>query len=116
MRKTAAFLLAMIFSMHVAATPAAPSWLVGLWQFGENAVWVRVNPDGSALQCRIAPQGTVYKSTGSFVSPASIRWEKMWETDTVSPDGSQLIFHGKGGANSFHRTGLEMSPACVAKR
>lgn len=116
MRNTMIFLLGMVVSMQAAATSAPPSWLVGQWQFGEHAVWIRVDPKGAALQCRIAPQGTVYKSAGIFVPPASIHWEKMWGTDVVSQDVAQLIVHSKGGDNSFHRSGLEMSPACVVNR
>ncbi|HJX20045.1 MAG TPA: HdeA/HdeB family chaperone, partial [Steroidobacteraceae bacterium] len=29
--------------------------VVGLWTYGEKQVWIAVRPDGSATQCRIAP-------------------------------------------------------------
>jgi hypothetical protein len=38
--------------------------VVGVWTFGEKQVWIVVRPDGSATQCRIAPDGSVYFSRG----------------------------------------------------
>jgi hypothetical protein len=43
--------------------------VVGVWTFGEKQVWIVVRPDGSATQCRIAPDGSVSFSKGAFRAP-----------------------------------------------
>ena len=51
--------------------------VVGVWTFGEKQVWIVVRPDGSATQCRIAPDGSVYFSKGAFRAPNILAWEKI---------------------------------------
>ena len=54
--------------------------VVGVWTFGEKQVWIVVRPDGSATQCRIAPDGSVYFSKGAFRAPNILAWETIWAT------------------------------------
>jgi hypothetical protein len=97
------------------AAVSPPSSLVGLWQFGEHTVWVKIDRDGTALQCRVAPDGTVYASEGRYASPRSIHWQKLWDTDEITSDDDQMTLHGKHGNFSYHRTSEAMSPACFRK-
>ena len=57
--------------------------VVGVWTFGEKQVWIVVRPDGSATQCRVAPDGSVYFSKGAFRAPNILAWEKIWGDDQV---------------------------------
>ena len=57
--------------------------VVGLWTYGDKQVWIAVRPDGSATQCRIAPDGSVYFSKGAFRAPNILAWEKIWGDDQV---------------------------------
>jgi len=112
MRVVAMVLLFLVPGLVCAIGPSPPSSLVGLWQFGEHAVWVKINPDGTALQCRVAPDGMVYESEGLYALPHSVHWQKIWETDEITSDDSQITFHGKWGNFAFHRTTGAMSPSC----
>ena len=64
---TATFILFSTF-----ACARAPSLLTstsGLWQFAENNVWIQIDENGAAYQCRIGREGTVFSASGIFVSP-----------------------------------------------
>lgn len=109
-----AFCFCLVLSGLVgAAEPAPPSWMVGLWQFGGHTVWIKIDPDGGALQCRIAPGGTVYKSEGRYGEPGSIRWQSMWGTDKVARQEDQMSLSGKWGSFAYHRANGVMSPRCL---
>lgn len=95
-----------------AADPATPNWMVGSWQFGDRWVWIKIDPDGTALQCRIAPGGTIYKSAGRYIAPQSIHWEAIWETDKVTRQEDQISLSGKWGAFAYHHADVGMSPKC----
>lgn len=112
MRFAALVALFVISRLVYAAAPTPPSSLVGLWQFGEHTVWIKINPDGTALQCRVAPGGTVYESEGRYALPQAIHWQKIWETDEITSDDGQITLHGKWGNFSYHRTTEAMSPTC----
>lgn len=112
MRLASACLLLALSGLLRAAEPATPIWMVGSWQFGDRWVWIKIDPDGTAFQCRIAPGGTVYKSEGRFSAPQSIRWEKIWETDKVTRQDDQISLSGKWGSFAYHHANGDMSPRC----
>jgi len=107
----ATLLLSSLGSAH--ASPALAT-VSGLWQFGEHTVWVQIGQDGSAFQCRIAPGGTVYASTGVVVAPSSIQWRKTWGVDQVSLHGGTMVLKGPYGAFEYHRASQPMASACSA--
>jgi hypothetical protein len=112
--RIALFLILAALSGMIQAKSSLPlSSVAGLWQFGDHAVWIRVNPDGSALQCRIAPGGTVYTSRGIFVSPDAIRWQTIWGVDQISLENDAMTLHGKWGDFVYHRAEISMSYACT---
>jgi acid stress chaperone HdeB len=75
--------------------------LVGTWTFEDKQVWIVVRPDGSAMQCRIGPDGAVYYSKGSFRAPDTLAWEKIWGDDKVAHDKDAITLTGKFGSFSF---------------
>jgi len=95
--------------------PSVPASIAGLWQFGEHTVWIRIDPNGTTYQCRIAPGGTVYTSEGTFAPPSSIRWRQIWGTDQASnPQAGALILKGPYGSFEYHATSQPMYGACAA--
>lgn len=110
----ALLLLFAAFSDMALANSSIPmASIAGLWKFGMNSVWIQINSDGSALQCRIAPGGTVYTSRGAFVSPGTVRWKAIWGVDNVSLASDQMTLHGKWGDFTYHRSEQPMSPICT---
>jgi hypothetical protein len=114
MRFVAVVVLFVVSQLVSATTPVPPSSLVGLWQFGGHTVWVKVNADGTALQCRVAPGGTIYQSEGRYVLPQSIHWQEIWETDEITSADGQITLHGKWGSFTYHRTTEAMNAACFS--
>jgi acid stress chaperone HdeB len=82
-------------------SPDALKSLVGVWTFEDKQVWVVIRPDGSAMQCRIGPDGAVFFSTGTFRAPDVLAWEKIWGDDKVSHDKDAITLTGKFGSFSF---------------
>jgi acid stress chaperone HdeB len=75
--------------------------LVGVWTFEDKQVWIVVRLDGSAMQCRIGPDGAVYFSKGIFRAPDILAWEKNWGDDKVVHDKDAITLTGKFGSFSF---------------
>jgi acid stress chaperone HdeB len=75
--------------------------IVGLWTYPGKEVWIRVRQDGSATQCRIGPDGTLYFSTGAFRAPNVLAWEKNWGEDKVVREKDTITLTGKFGAFSY---------------
>jgi hypothetical protein len=89
--------------------------VVGLWTFPDKQVWIQVRPDGSALQCRIDPNGTVYLSKGTFRAPDVLAWEKNWGDDKVVPGKDAITLTGKFGAFTYKaEPGGQPSERCTA--
>ena len=92
-----------------------PTSLVGLWTFPDKQVWIVVRPDGSATQCRIDPNGTVYFSKGAFHAPDTLAWEKIWGDDKVASANDAITLTGKYGSFSYKaETNDKPSERCVA--
>jgi len=111
-------LLTLVFLYFLCASyvqaSSAPASLTGLWQFGQYTVWVQINPDGSAYQCRIAPGGTVYAATGTFTSPGSIHWHQIWGVNQVSLRAGALVVKDHGGSYEYQATSQPMAAACFS--
>jgi hypothetical protein len=89
--------------------------LVGLWKFPDRQVWIQVRQDGSALQCRIDPNGTVYLSKGSFRAPDVLAWEKNWGDDKVVRVKDAISLSGKFGTFTYQaEAGGQPSERCTA--
>jgi len=98
----------------MAATPSDLDQAVGLWQFPDRGVWVQVDPDGSAFQCRSAPSGRLFSSKGKFVPPHAIEWHDIWGTDQVSFEDGALTLTGKWGVYSYHKAQDPLYERCLA--
>jgi hypothetical protein len=114
MRKLLAAVLLYILCASYVQASLAPASLVGLWRFGQYKVWVQINPDGSAYQCRIAPSGTVYAATGTFTSPGSLHGHQIWGVDQVSLHAGTLVVKDLGGSYEYQATTQPMGAACSA--
>jgi hypothetical protein len=108
------FLMAMSLSLcgHAAASTVLEG-AVGLWQFPDRGVWVQVSADGSAFQCRYAPSGRLFISKGKFVSPHSIKWQEIWDTDEVSLANGFLTLSGKWGKFSYGKAKDPLYEKCL---
>jgi hypothetical protein len=87
--------------------------LQGLWQFPGRGVWIRINADGSAFQCRVAPNNELIVASGRFTKPGSIVWDKEWGRDGVSVVADGIRLDGKFGSFTFVRAAAPMSNACL---
>ena len=87
---------------------------LGLWQYPERRVWIQINSDGSAFQCRIAQGGMVIASRGTLVQGSTIVWEELWDPDQLSTDSRTLTIDGTFGTFDFERAAVPMDEACLS--
>lgn len=88
------------------------SALLGLWQFPERSVWIEINADRSAFQCRIAGNDVVISSWGTVVGDATIEWNETWGTDAVQATSSTLTIDGEFGVFELQKPARPMLRAC----
>ena len=105
-------------SALLAACSAQPSTTLvdeisGLWQFPGRGVWIQINSDGSAFQCRVAQGGNLITSKGRFSGPSSIVWEQAWGTDLVHAVAGGIRLRGQYGEFTFNEATDPMSEDCV---
>ncbi len=113
MRVALVCLLVAFSGLLHAAPSATPSWMVGVWQYENRLVWIKVDADGSAYQCRIAPAGTIFTAKGRFVAPRSIRWKTLWGTDEITRQDDQIAVGQKWQTTTaYHRANGDMSASC----
>jgi len=88
---------------------------VGTWTFQDKQVWVVVKSDGSAIQCRVGPDGTVYFSKGAFRAPSTLAWDKIWGNDEATREKDTITLTGKFGSFSYRLdNGGQLSDKCPA--
>src|SRR5262245_60088699 len=75
--------------------------LLGLWQYPERSVWIEINSDMSAFQCRIARNDAVISSWGKVVGNATINWNENWGPDKVQTTPNTLTIDGAFGVFEF---------------
>jgi hypothetical protein len=95
------------------ATSSPLDSVVGLWQFPDRWVWIKILPDGRAFQCRIDPVGEVFRSEGIVTSDGKINWRENWGTEIVTRIGEGITLTGKRRIR-YIRSKTEMKPACNA--
>ena len=86
----------------------------GLWQFPNRGVWVQIDNDGSAFQCRVAQDDNLIVSKGRFAEPDSIVWEQEWGTDLVHVVAEGIVLDGKYGKFTFAKAADPMTSSCAA--
>jgi hypothetical protein len=86
--------------------------IVGTWRFPDRDVWVVVNPDGSARQCRIAPDRTVIFSKGTFRAPDVLAWDQIWGEDKVAHDKDAITLTGKFGSFTYKSDSGPLAATC----
>jgi hypothetical protein len=99
--------------MGFTQTPSILPSIVGLWQFAENSVWIKIDEDGTAYQCRIGREGTVFSASGTFVAPSSIKWQNIWETDNITLRSGTMVLTGRFGEFEHHRSSRKMGAGCL---
>ncbi len=86
--------------------------VVGTWQFPERQVWIQLNSDGQAFQCRIDMNGSVISSRGELHRDNTIRWQRVWEPDRIRRDGDTIYLKGTYGDFGFDKTNSKMIYEC----
>jgi hypothetical protein len=98
-----------------AKAPVIPKEAVGLWQFPDRTVWVRIAANGETFQCRVAPKGTIYRSEGKFVTSDTIQWRReTWGIDRVSLRDGGMTLSGKWEF-TYQRSVDPMDGRCLGK-
>lgn len=85
---------------------------VGLWRLETYAVWIEIFEDGRAFQCRIDPNGTVFKAEGAF-RDGEIVWQQHWGTETVTRTGDGITVGKNGLGNAFTISRTRMDDGCA---
>lgn len=77
--------------------------IVGVWQFPDRQVWIQVEEDGTARQCRLwAANEPPIVAQGKFQPPDHFEWETVWKTDKIEfQAGSLTIVDEKGTSSTF---------------
>jgi hypothetical protein len=86
--------------------------IVGLWQFPDKAIWIKLGNDGSAFQCRMGG-GEVFASKGHFEKPYSIAWDKYWGTQPLDYSEEALTVVSRGHEAQLKRVQGPMAPECM---
>jgi len=92
--------------------PLQDGGYVGMWKYHDRWVWIKITPQGQVFQCRIAPDGTVYKSEGRLVEGDQIVWEEIWGVDIIAREADSITLDGEYGKFEYELTDEEMDPAC----
>jgi hypothetical protein len=97
-------------------TPMPPEdgSFVGLWQFPDRTVWIKITEEGQAFQCRIDKDGTVYRSAGTIIGGDQIYWQENWGIDSITREANRIALDGKYGKFEYEFTDIPMDPACEA--
>lgn len=72
--------------------------LVGLWQYPDRGVWIRIWPDALVFQCRTPAEGEPVASEGSLRGRV-IFWDAVWPVQSASIEDGQLVI--QDGAKNF---------------
>ncbi len=86
--------------------------IVGTWRFPDRDVCVVVNADGTAKQCRIAPDRSVIFSKGKVRAPDTLTWDQIWGDDQVSHDKDAITLTGKFGSFTSKSDSGPLAASC----
>jgi hypothetical protein len=89
--------------------------IAGLWKYPNRGVWIQINKDGTAFQCRTG-RDRLFVSRGKFQSPDSIAWESFWGTERIEFSPGSLTVHHKAGPSGWVPARGPMSPECRKRR
>jgi hypothetical protein len=90
--------------------------LVGLWQFPDVAVWIRVKPDGTFLQCRSTHGMFVALGTAELTANREINWDVAeWGTETVSSSDGKLRLSRPDKVDIYTTPTRQPGPECQSK-
>ena len=85
---------------------------VGLWQYPDRWVWIKITSQGQAFQCRIDKDRTLFRSEGILVEGDQIIWQENWGVDSITRKANHIILDGKYGIFEYELTDIEMDAAC----
>jgi HdeA/HdeB family len=88
--------------------------IVGTWRFPDRDAWVVVNADGTAKQCRIAPDRSVIFSKGKFQAPDVLAWDQIWGEDKVAHNKDAITLTGKFGSFAYKSDSGPLAANCPA--
>ncbi len=87
----------------------------GYWQYPNRAVWVYIDGNNEAFQCRIDKDDTIYKSYGTLIEEKEISWEEIWGKDTLKVKNGKLSLKGKYGEFSLVRVSQISDSRCFSE-
>ena len=92
--------------------PLKDSPYVGLWQYPDRWVWIKITRQGQSFQCRIDKDRTLFRSEGILVEGDQIIWQENWGVDSITREANHIILDGKYGIFEYELTDTEMDLAC----
>jgi hypothetical protein len=112
-------------SISIGSSPQVPSSqstlvppedgsFIGLWKYPDRFVWIKITEEGRAFQCRIAKDGTVFRSEGTLLEGDKILWQDIWGVDSITREANHIALDGKYGKFEYEFSDIEMDPACEA--
>lgn len=100
----------------------------GIWQYSENAVYVKILESGESFQCRIASDKSVITANGKLVENAAINWEPLsivgvdggtidskgfsWGTDNITIENGKLTLIGPYGEMEYSKCCSSLPKEC----
>jgi len=94
MRYVVALLAILLASCASLSRPSSISEISGLWQYPGMQVWVLIESDGSAFQCRVDQDDTLLISKGRYDGAGSVVWDQRWGAERVYVARDGIVFHG----------------------
>ena len=92
--------------------PFKDSPYVGLWQYPDRWVWIKITQQGQAFQCRIDDDRTLIRSEGVLIEGDQIIWKENWGVDSITREANHIILDGKYGIFEYELADIDMDPAC----
>ena len=90
--------------------------IVGIWQFPEAAVWIRVLPDGTFLQCRSTHGMFVALGKATLHDDGTIDWDiPVWGSQTASTSDGKLVLSRPGKKDVYISPMRQPGPECLSK-
>lgn len=111
---TASIAFVALSALATAAAALDAKTIAGLWQFPNREVWIRIEPDGSVYQCRIATRSPLvrFTSKGVFKAPEQIVWEEIWGTEKIEHRADALTIYSEKGPFTYIPARSKMAAEC----
>jgi hypothetical protein len=104
--------IALAATIVATPVPAQETIQSGTWRYKDRGVWIQLQSDGRAYQCRIdKDETTTYTSAGN-VAKNKIKWEAIWGENEIEVVGDSLFLVASGRRLEFTRATRPMDAIC----